>query len=477
MTRNTTALPRGLTQHHSNGSWRWTPTPERRAQGWVSTTFKNADGTRMTLGQAVDAACAINALIDDLAEGIPIHGRPWAHLAPADAVPDIPLASPRSIGALMDAFLASDKFKTLGAASQRGYKTFLGRLLDGLAKEIDGDPRRQKLPPSAMAQAAKRYDAAVAFARACDISELLTDDLPLQDRYDALRKAINPRTGLPMTHLANAVMTHASGWLTWCCKHKVNGRLVIPFNPALSIERKPSPGRVNPWPAETFERLCTRGRDMGWHSVIDAALMAAELSWSQADILALTYRQFIAGVAYDDDGTAYEVVRVQGRRGKTLVMTHTTLTERGLALFQDIRNRWRTAAGGDNIEPAPDTPLFVVDAAPDRDSHGAVGKAWNADYFRHVFADIKQACEPPITAYTFADLRDTAFTECKTGGLDDHMIQSRSQHASTKSVQQMGAKHYGAVSLETSDAAARQLNTLHARLNKRKGQTGAPATP
>ncbi len=461
-------LPAGLDLSRPHAP-RWVASPRLRGLGFkTSIALKRPCGDYMSQGEAFDAALAINRMVDDFEAGLSIAGDHWRHLAPAHSGQPA-LASARSIGGLIDTFLVSEKFNGLEAATRKDYKSRLNRLVEALAMEYDGDPARSDLPPSAKAAAVARYTAKIRLVRDMDIMELLTDDNPLKDRYDALRRMVNPRTGHPMITNANSVLRYTQGWLTWVMDQKANGRRLIPFNPAVAslVPRTASPGRVNPWPKAELDRLDARGLELGWHSVIEARRMAAELSWSQNDILALRYRQFVTGSAYDDQGRPYTVTRVLGTRSKTGVFTSTTLTDTGDALFKAIKERWQTANGGPNIEPAPDTHLFVVDDIPGRIDKGTVGKPWPSAYFQHVFIDIKQACTPPITGYTFQDLRDTAFTEMKEAGMDDHAIQSRTQHASTESVQRLGAKHYGKVTLETSDAAARKLNALRERKGKR----------
>lgn len=442
---------------------RWIAPKRLRALGFKSSVALKIKGgdTYMTPGQAMDAVISINRMIAEWDAGLSIAHHDWAHIAPAAARNGQPVESVRSIGHWLDAYLDSKKLNSLAEATRRDTKSRLKTLIQVLAGEADGDPKHMDLDMSARVAACARFTANIDAVRAMDIMQLLADDCPLQAVYDTLRLHLNDRTGRPCTHQANAVLTYASSWLSWVAKQKLNGKFVIPFNPAMQVDRTASPGRVNPWPVAEFDRVAAQAIKERWLSIEEAMHMARELSWSQQDILALTYGQFVEGLAYDDDGKPYEVVRVAGTRGKTDVTTHTTLTDDGLALFRRIKARWQKRHNYDaTIEPAPSTPLFVVDAIPGRNDRGSVGKPWTGSYFQHKFVEIKQGCNPPVLRYQFQDLRDTAFTEAMDAGLDDTEKQSRTQHATTESVQRVGAKHYGAVTWEVSDRGARKLNKL-----------------
>lgn len=449
---------------------RWVAPKRLRPLGFKPSVALKLPGgnTYMTPGQAMDAVISINAMIAQFEAGLSVAGHDWAHIAPKQAQLAQPVASARSIGHWLDAYLDSRKFQGLSPATQRDTRSRLKTLIQVLAGEIDGDPKHFDMDNRAKIAACARYTANIDAVRAMDIMQMLADDCPLQTVYDTLREHLNPRTGRPCTHQANAVNTYASSWLSWVARQKLNGKCVIPFNPATQVERTASPGRVNPWPVAEFDRAAKEAIRIGWLSIEEAMHMARELMWSQQDILALTYGQFVPGVGYDDDGKPYEVVRVYGTRGKTEVTTHTTLTTAGLALFQRIKRRWQTRHGyDDTIEPAPNTPLFVVDAIPGRQDRGAAGKPWASGYFQHKFVEVKQSCNPPVLRYQFQDLRDTAFTEGLDANLAPGESQSRGQWASPESVQRVGSKHYGAVTLEVSDRAARKIDKLREMRGRR----------
>ena len=460
---------------------RWTASPRLRDLGFKpSLPLKRPNGDYMTRGEAWDAVEAINGMVADFKAGISIATNRWSFLAPAQTAL-APVASTRSIGALIDLFVGvpadgvngepdpkdasqwtqrpADEFRDLERESRRQYRSRLKRLVEALADQVNGHPGTHALPPSAKLEAIDRYERAIAATRALDISELLTDDQPLKTVYRDLRDQINPDTGKQQIRNANSVMANTQSWLSWVMDQKVNGRAIIPFNPALAVKRAENPGRKNVWPEYIRKLFDSQAVAMGWVSIMYMRRMASELSWNQQDIIALTYGQFVAGTSYDENGLPYDVVRVVGGRKKTQVETSTTLTDDGLALFHQVKADWHRKFG-DNVEPSSLTPLFVVDAIPDQRDGGAVGKPWNSAYFQHKVIEIKAACNPPIKGYTFQDLRDSAFTEMKEAGMDNHQIQSRTQHASTESVAQLDAKHYGVTTWEISDQAARSLNKL-----------------
>ena len=441
------ALPAGLDLSRPTAP-RWLAPPRLRKLGFkTSVALKHKDGRYMTEGEAFDAAKAINQMIADLEAGLPIRKHAWSHIAP-----DAPKAAPQSatsIGALIDEYKASKKFKAKAATTQSNYSGALHRLMETIAGFPGGDPAMDKsLPASQRIAQHQQYDDAMATAKATDIIELCTDDKPLQVYYDDLAEQINPDTGHPQVHNANAVLAVTSAWLTWVSKQTVNGRRPIPFNPARDVEKQATRGRVVIWEDGEIERVIAAARAGGWTSVAFAVELALELSWSQCDILNLKWGQLRPGH------------RVRGERSKTGNLVHTSLTEIGKDLFERMRAHYK-AAHGNNIEPAPDAPILVADDIAGRFSRGAAGKPWKPGNFKHRFIDIKRSCSPPIEK-TFQDLRDTAITRMKEAGLTDHEIQSRSQH-SLQQIRNILDKHYGLTTLEIADDAAEKLNAKSRR--------------
>jgi hypothetical protein len=458
------------------GQPRWKASPRLRRLGFTSNVaLKTKDGEWMSEGQAVDACIAINNMIAQFDAGLSIHKSIWAHIAPEGMRQKPSAESERSIGYLIDQFVGvpedgkppekwsrppAKAYLKLGPDARTDYRNRLKRLVDALCGYALLVP--ENLEPGERAQAMREYHDAVAIARAEDIDSLLTDDNELQAAYDALAEQINPKTGQLQISNANKVLAVASAWLSWVSKQKKNERFIIPYNPARSVEKLVSEGRIRPWPFAEFTRVCRKAEAMGWWSVSEAAQMARETSWSQIDVLSMTYGAFVTHTVHDDDGQPYEQLFVDRARSKTEVRTLTAMTSEGVDLYNRIKARWH-GRFGKNVEPLPSTPLFTVDDIPGQLDRGAVGKPWDSTYFQHTFIKVKKACTPPITGYTFQDLRDTGFTDGKTAGLDDHEQQSRTQHASTQSVQRMGAKHYGAVDPEVSAKAARKMDKMRAR--------------
>ena len=93
------------------------------------------------------------------------------------------------------------------------------------------------------------------------------------------------------------------------------------------------------------------------------------------------------------------------------------------------------------------------------------GAPWKGDHFRHVFAEVRtKAAEtlPAVAGKYFSDLRDTAFTWAREGGLDNSQIASRTLQ-SLKNIDSLSDRHYGQIGAGTADEAAVLLNDLLAR--------------
>jgi len=461
-------IPRGLTQHHSNSSWRYTPTAARRAQGWVSVTFKNADGTLMTFGQSVDAANAINALIDDYDAGLSIAGRPWAHLNPRAAAGEARAQAEAkdSIGFLIDAYMGardpltrqwsggSDKFKTLSESSQIDARGRLGRLVETLSGYKDGAPSPRELPAEAYDKAKARYDAAILALRQTPITGLVPPlpkkgeariKGPLEVAYGSLAATVNERTGKPMVTNAAAIMRYTSMWLSWVKKE--HGW--IERNPVADIDVAIPEGRIVVWSQEEIDRVIKAAHDMGWHSVAFAVELALELSWSQTDILKARWCDI------DED-------LIIGTRSKTRVKTETGFTKAGIDLLNRIRAHY-AKGDGKNIHALPTQHIIRVDRRYGNERVGSVGQAWNKGYFRHIFMEVRDEAfkDHPEDRKTFQDFRDTAITRMYKAGMSYSEIATRTQHSLTH-IQAVIEKHYGKLDREIARSAARKMDAYYA---------------
>lgn len=457
----TPSLPTGFAQGDGPHIFRWIPRPALRKQGWKAATLKDRDGKHLTMGQAIDACHAINARVEDWMDGLPVTG-PWAHLAPEGLRESEATADDHSIGTLRDAYLSSPAYAALKPNTRADYRLLINRLLETLIG-FECHPSRMGLHEEAEAVEQERYDRKMKLLLSQPVAGWVLEPhdkrkRPLVEAYNELGAQINERTGAPKVHQAYKVMAAAQAWLEWV-KTETGA---ITKNPA-KFKRATPEGRVVIWSADQVKRQLDACDRSGWHSIAFATRMALELSWSQIDLLKLTFGHFAYGWQ-TVDGHRKRVLRVRGKRIKTGNFTYTTLTDEGLKIYEEIRTYWRTANDmPGNAEPSPETPLFVVDKIKGRNDHGAVGNPWNSYYFRQTFIEMKTLCDPPLTDVRFQDLRDTAITFMLDAGLTPHQIQSRSQH-SLQQIHNIIEKHYGLSTLENSDAAAANLNR-HRALN------------
>lgn len=434
------------------GQPRWIASKSLRAAGWASScALKNPDGSYMTAGQAYDAVNAINRMIADYDAGLSISHCAFAHLAPRTKALS---RSTRTIGNLAQAWLNSNDFQELRPNSRRSYSSFLSRLLECLAMCPDGHPDRQNLHGAALEKYRLRYETNMLKMAKMDINELLDPNL-WEKIYSTLKTQINPQTGLPQLANANHIIRTAKAWLTWIRK---TYKTFLPFHPLSGFDMIPTSGRVVIWTRDEIKSFCDYATNLGWHSQSLAVELALELSWSQSDLLALRFGQFIHGIGHDNNGKSYPVMRVRGTRSKTGNMTHTTLTKTGRALYDRAVLMWRFRNGhneNSDAVPSPSDFVLVVDSVPGRAQRSGVGNGWKPDYFKHTHATLRAGAG--IQGKTFADLRDTAFTMAMEAGLNEHETLSRTQHRSPESVRLMGQKHYGMTTTKISDAAARKL--------------------
>ena len=482
------AMPKGLTTTSNGKAWRWKPEPYRlRPDGWQSVTFKSPDGSYMTLGQAIDAAAEINALVDDWYErGLSPVGR-WAIAAPADTRPKVALsAKPDAIGKLIDEWLGvkdpvtkkwtggTVKFNELKPRTQADYRNRMHRFVETLAGHA-APPHRKKLPIGVLEHEIRLYDADMEATRNSSVKILLARDdeetPPLQQvYYDQIFSGAE--LGEAMTHNAKAVITTAHIWLEWVVKKK----RVLPYNPASAVECKTPPGRVVIWYEDERQAMLKAADIMGWKSIAFGARLSRELSWSRGDIVALKLGQFREDIKYVKGQPPRRVVRVEGSRLKTDNRTFTTLTQEGIALYDEIIAWHKARLPG--VTLLPSQPMLVVDAVAGRNDQGAVGKAWSEDYFTHIFREVCNFAAGilgrPVDK-RFADLRDSAITEMNEAGLTRHHKQSRSQH-SLESIDQMDQKHYGLTTTAISDEAAELLDAYRALKAESQGEVDPERT-
>jgi hypothetical protein len=398
-----------------DGRPRWEPSPTRRGQGWKGCDLKNAWGKWLPKGEAITRAEALAGAVAAWAAGEPV-APGFANIAPAGALSAgaaLSSLNPRSIGALLDAYFAGDKFKRLAGRTQSDYRSKLKRFLETVAGAAD--------------------PAKVAKLKALDVDVLLPPgfnepgDFEIELAYDALRESAGE-------HMAHGVMATVSAWLSWCVKKK----RIWPSNPAELVERSTPDGRIEVFEWPELVALVRAAEARGLPSIADAIVLAVDLSWSQQDLLALNWGQISA------DG------HVKHRRIKTGVAGNPPLLAIGNARLELIRARWAP----EKVRP---THVLICELT---------GKPWAADTFRHHFAEIRAAAAKEmasLAAKQFRDTRDTTVTYCIEGGLTLEETCSRTLHAPVRA-QAVISKHYGAIRQGVTDGAAAKLDAHYKKM-------------
>lgn len=435
------------------GRPRWIPAPLLRKAGWKGFDLKDGRGAWLARGPSIAAADELGAAVAAWRKGEPVP-QGFRDCAPPGACegrgPEGGL-DPFSIGALLDAYLASNelKFKKNGqprpAKTLADYRNKLKRLVDTIA----GYPSLEAAKASPAAQAA--YQAAVARLRSRPIFFLEPAegedgmvDL-LYEAYWALRRIAG-------VHMAFGVLACASAWLTWCRRRR--SRTIV--NWARDVERETPPGRIRVWTWPEVSAVVAAAEKLGRPEVADAVVLALDLSWSQVDVLNLTWDR----VATDENGRLRALTGAGGRQ-KTGRVGGTPFLQLGRRRLEAIRAR----------QAAMDAkPIKVVHLARSRNHRGRKPQA-DSDYFRDLFAQVRTAAAvkvPSCAGVTFADLRDTAFTLGRRAGLGDDATASRTLQ-SRANVKAHGDRSYGEIGPEISDPAADQLDAwLEAELKKHK---------
>jgi hypothetical protein len=396
-----------------DGRPRWEPSPSRRKAGWKALDLKDAYGAWMPRGAAIERAELIAKAVAGWAAGEPAPPA-FIHIAPKGAAAggrQLGALSPRSIGALVDAFCEAEapRRRKLSDKTRADYRSKLKVLLEEIAAS---------------------QSIAVEALRAIDISLLLqppegsNKPFLLDQAYDDLCE----RRGETMGHGALAV---ASSWLAWVQKKK----RAIPYNPAQLVERREVAGRIVVFTWPELLALVAAAEELGWFSIADAVILAVDLSWSQQDLLAFMWRQI------SDDG------HCKHRRIKTGVAGNPRLLKIGEARVKAIRARWE----GEKVRP---THVLVCERTR---------QPWAASDFRHRFAEIRALAaskvndpESELATKQFRDLRDTAITIAYDGGLSIEEICTRSLH-DPKRAREVISKHYGALTQGLADGAADKL--------------------
>lgn len=414
----TARAPRPVRRQRGHGllpagfAWRdgrpiWNPSPTRRKQGWRALPLKDQWGNWLTRGAAIERAQAITEAVTAWSAGDDVPAA-FLAIAPSGANPRAGEAGPRAIATLLADYYASPKYQGLAAKTRADYASKIGRLFVAIVGADDA-VRLAKL-------------------KAMPIDILLPPDFgkpgcfELERAYDLLREEAGE-------HMAHGVLAAASAWLAWCVRKK----RIWPSNPAELVERKTPGGRIVVFDWPEIIALVRAADALGLRSIGDAIILAVDLSWSQQDLLAMTWSQISADF------------HAKHRRIKTGVAGNPQLLPLGVLRLKEIAGRWP------DIRQRPDQVLICERS----------GKPWAATEFRHTFAAVRaQAVEavklPDLAGKQFRDLRDTAITYGIDAGLTVEEICSRSLHEPARA-QAVISKHYGAIRQGVADRAAEKL--------------------
>ncbi len=434
--------PRG----DGSGRPRWIPSPTLRKAGWKARDLKDAAGVFLSEGLSRDAARAINQQVEAWRRGDAIEPA-YADIAPAGAAvlggaPALPQATDRlSIGRLLDAYYDSPQFQGLTDArsvtagglkpsTQRGYRNALKRMVDTLAGFV-------VLPDPEDRAAVAANDLAVARVRASRV-HILQPTETARGMVNLLYTAYQALYARAGQHQAYAVLAAASAWLKWCQRHQSD---TIRRSWASEVSRVTPQGRVRPLTWDEVAALITAADAMDLRSIGDAIVLGVDLSWSQADRLALTWDRLKDGRAF----TGREGRQKTGRVGGT------PLTAMGRARVAAIVARQAT------FDAKPTHVLWCE----------LTGAPWSGDLYRKAFARVRAAAavdcpsllmgpaNDPAKGAGDADLRDTAFTWMKNAGLSDDGIASRTLQG-RQHIAQLGDQAYGEVGPAIADPAMRE---------------------
>lgn len=440
-------LPAGF--QWRDGRPRWLPSPTRRAQGWRIADFvirtARGEAVWMAMGEAIERARAINAAVEAWTlKGAPVPAD-MAAFAPAGAVDGSGLtpaqrADRRSIGALVDEWLASPRFT-------------LPRGQGGLAPTTAAD-YRSKIGALQVALVEDEDEAALARLRALPIETLAVpeeedEDFPLQDAYDWLLA----NRGHPMAH---GVMAVAAVFFTWCWKKKRIKALAA--NPVDLVDRTPPAGRIRIGTPDEVAALVASAKTLKHDSIADAILLAIDLGWSLKDVLGLEWRR-LARLKDEAGVERWHVVRVA--RAKTAVAS----SEIPMLAIGEARLNLIVARNATKDV----TPLRVIVREPSPRNRSGVwtNRAFN-DAYRAVRAHAAETCPSLLTgdgdpgsgfdgAFDFMDTRDTFIFLAHDAGLSVAEICKRSLHKDHGRIQAVWAKHYGTGGRAVGRSGARKM--------------------
>jgi len=446
-------LPAGF--QYRDGRPRWLPSPTRRDQGWKPVDFSTRDRkggqTWLTEGDAIERCKAINAAVAAWTlKGQPVPAD-MATFAPAGAVDGSALTPQqkldrRSIGALIDAWLVSDKF-------------ILPRGKGGLSDTTKADYKSKiHVFQLALVEAGGEDEAedrkAVDALRALPIETLAApddedEDFPVDEAYAWLLE----RRGHNMAH---GVLQVASVWFGWLKRKKRIAAFAV--NPVQLVERTRPDGRIRVGTPEEMAALVASAGATGHHSIGDAILLALDLGWSLKDVLAMDRRRLHRTV--EGDAVLWQVSRVS--RAKTGVASSEIPL---LAIGNACVNRIVARHADAKVTP---TRLIVREDSPRNRSGVWSNRAFN-EAFRAVRAHAALTVPSLLTgdgdegsdfngAFDFMDTRDTFITLARDAGLEANEVCKRSLHKDEAHVLRLWAKHYGTGGAAVGRSGARKMS-------------------
>ncbi len=458
------ALPAGF--EWRDGRPRWNPSPSRRALGWKKFDLRDEAGAFLDEGAAIMRCREIAAAVEGWAKNHPIPESLRA-IAPSGAPVAAPAkADPRSIGAMLERYYKSDLFTKKKPNTQRDYRNKISRLIRFVAKVSEADHANKRIMHRENAEkiAAARLLPMAMFTLPPFNEDGESEIAMLQQAHNAIAE----ESGVAM---ANGVVAAAGAWFAYC----VNPGRLWRENPANSVSRPTIDGRIVIWEPYELRALIAAADAEGEHSIADAVILALDLSWSQQDILALTWDQIRESLVADIPKSVLALmtpserqaaldqasrVRVKGKRIKTGQVGNPPLLQLGRRRLKLIRQRHATK----KIQ----SPLVIYCESPkvaNRKSEDVEPGRWLPDHFRHRFSEIRAIAAkkaPSLATKQFRDLRDTAITMAIDAQLTDDEIRSRSLHAKAR-LAQIIEKHYGGVGQGITDGAADKIDAHYER--------------
>jgi hypothetical protein len=422
-------------EYTAAGKPRWVAQPRLRAAGWQSHMLRDDAGLALDETAACARAREINAAVALWRGDQPIPAS-FAAIAPAGAALEGKLASPvpavtkshRTIGYLMDAYLADDKpaGTPITKRTQRNYRHNLKRFMCAVAK-ADGLKFEQ--------------------LRAYDIIALKVpkrgSGLPylVQLAYDELYKTDG-------VHVAAAAITVARCFFNWVIGPKQN---LLTENPCHGIKVEQPEGRIVVFEDCEIDALVEAADWIGLHGIADAVILSLDTTLARQDVIALSFQEIDAA----------NVVRTNRLKTNRLVIAELVMPL-SLERLERLRRRRNNTGPSDLVILTPS------------------GKPYSEELFRLHFNlvkeiasaalglprridedDVEECGYPGILAKEFRDLRDTGITNCILARMPDRILFLRSGH-SPRSGPKMLAGHYAKVGKKAADVGASILKEFWA---------------